>query len=182
MATIRSSSERRRAQAVASGIRAFADLGVTTAAMERIAGEVGVSSSYVFRLFGSKKAFFLACVDELETRVRVVFRGAAEHEPGDPLRAMGDGFRELVADGAVTGLWLQACALARGDAEVAARCRAVVADSLREAERLSGAPPEEAASFLADGALVMMLQSLGADLSHGSRAAVRALKVEGETS
>lgn len=178
MAATRISSDQRRAQAIASGVRVFADLGMTTTAIQRIADEVGVSSSYVFRLFGSTQAFFLACVDELETRVRGMFRAAAEHAPADPLGAMGEGFRDLVTDGVITGLWLQACALARSDEKVAARCRAVVAGALGEAERLSGAPPEEAASFLADGALVMMLQSLRVDLSHGSRSAVRNLQAD----
>ena len=81
---------------------------------------------------GSTHAFFLACVDELERRVRTVFRNAVVVGPDDPLASMGAGFRALVADGVITGLWLRACATAHGDEAVAARCRAPVAGALDE--------------------------------------------------
>jgi AcrR family transcriptional regulator len=163
-------------------MRVFADHGLTTSAMQQVADEIGVSQPYVFRLFGSKQAFFLACIDELERRVRGVFRHAAAACPSDPLPAMGDGFRELVADGVVSGLWLQACATARGDERVAARCRSVVSGVLEEAERLTEAAPNDLARFLANGALVVLLQALGVDLTGGSRAAVDSLRAEGTTS
>ncbi|WP_206439081.1 hypothetical protein [Streptomyces scabichelini] len=132
----------------------------------------------MFRLFGSKQSFFLACVDELENRVRGVFRQAAATCPSDPLQAMGEGFRELVADGVISGLWLQACATARGNEEVAARCRSLISGVLGEAERLTGAAPDDLARFLANGSLVVLLQALGTDLTGGSRAAVESLRVE----
>ena len=123
-----------------------------------------------------------AHLDELEARVRGVFRQAAATHPEGPLQAMGAGFRTLVADGVVTGVWLQACATARGDDAVAARCRALIAGVLDEAARLTGAPPDDLAAFVANGALVVMLQALGVDLAAGSRAAVDALRAEGARS
>src|SRR4051794_37169303 len=182
MGARRSTATQRRAEAVAAGMRVFADHGLTTSAMQQVADEVGVSQPYVFRLFGSKQAFFLACLDELEERVRGVFREAAVTCPRDPLRAMGDGFRELVADGIVSGLWLQACAAARRDETVAARCRSLISGVLEETERLTGAVPSDLAGFLADGVLVMLLQALGVDLTGGSRAAVESLRADGEAS
>jgi AcrR family transcriptional regulator len=172
----RSTAVRRRADAIASGMRMFADHGLTMTAIQRVADEIGVSQPYVFRLFGSKQAFFLACLDELEDRVREVFRQAAAASPDDPLPAMGDGFRGLVADGMISGLWLQACATARADEQVAERCRFLISGVLRESERLTGAAPNDLAQFLADGALVMLLQALRVDLSGGSRAAVASLR------
>lgn len=180
----RSTATHRRAEAIAAGMAAFADHGPTTSAIERVAAEIGVSQPYVFRLFGSKQTFFLACLDELETRVRDVFRRAAATSTEDPtratgaMRAMGEGFRDLVADGVITGLWLQACALARGNDEVAARCRALISGVLHESARLTGAGPADLAGFLADGALVMLLQALGVDLTGGSRTAVASLLAE----
>jgi AcrR family transcriptional regulator len=159
-------------------MRGFADHGLTTAAVQQVADEIGVSQPYVFRLFGSKQSFFLACVDELEDRVREVFRQAAATCPGDPLQAMGEGFRELVADGVISGLWLQASAIARGDEEVAARCRSLVSGLLDEAERLTGAAPDELARFLANGALVVLLQALGMDLTGGNWPVVDSLRSE----
>jgi AcrR family transcriptional regulator len=178
MSTERSTAAQRRAQAIASGMRAFADHGLTTSAIQQVAEEIGVSQPYVFRLFGSKQSFFLACLDELERRVRAVFRQAAATNPGDPLPAMGAGFRDLVADGIITGLWLQASATARGEETVAVRCRAVVAGVLDEAERLTRATPDELARFVANGALVVLLQALGVDLTGGSRAAMDSLRAD----
>ncbi|WP_020576672.1 TetR/AcrR family transcriptional regulator [Actinopolymorpha alba] len=181
MGVSRSTAAQRREQAISSGMRVIADQGLTTAAMQQVADEIGVSQPYVFRLFGSKQAFFLACLDELERRVREVFGQAAATHPRDPLKAMGGSFRELVADGVITGLWLQACATARRDERVAARCRSLVSDVLDEAERLTGTTSDDLARFLANGALVMLLQALGVDLTGGSRAAVDSLRAKEAT-
>ena len=174
----RSTATQRRAQAVAAGLRVFADHGPTTGAVQLIADEIGVSQSYVFRLFGSKQAFFSACLDEVEARVREVFRQAAQGSPEQPLPMMAAGFRELISDGVITGFWLQACAMARADEAVAARCRSLVAGVMAEAEQQTGAPLEDLARFTANGALVMMLQALGVDPTGGSRAALGSLRTE----
>jgi AcrR family transcriptional regulator len=182
MGVERGTATQRRAQAIASGVQAFADHGLTTAAIQHVADEIGVSQPYVFRLFGSKQSFFLACLDELEDRIRGVFRQAAVTNPTDPLPAMGAGFRELVADGVVSGLWLQACAIARNDEQVAQRCRSLIAGALDEAEQLTDATAEDMARFAARGALVVLLQAVGADLTQGSLAAVDSLRVHGAIS
>ena len=85
----RCTATQRRAQAIVSGMRVFADHGLTTSAMQQVADEIGVSQPYVFRLFGSKQSFFLARVDELEGYVREVFPQAAATCPSDPLQAPG---------------------------------------------------------------------------------------------
>lgn len=174
----RGTAPQRRSQAVGAGVKAIAELGLTTSAVQRVAEDIGVSQTYVFRLFGSKQALMLACLDEMEERVRAVFRDAAEADPDEPLEAMGAGFRSLVADGSLSGLWLQACAAARADAAVAARCRSFISGVLEEVDRGTGSTPEELSSFLGRGALVLQLQALGVDLSEGSRAAVEALRAE----
>jgi AcrR family transcriptional regulator len=106
-------------------LRMVADHGLTTSAMQQVADEMGVSRPYVFRLSGSKQSFVLACVDEPEGRAREVLRQAAATCPSDLLQAMGDGFQELVADGVISGLWLQACATARRNERVAVPCRSL---------------------------------------------------------
>ncbi|SDJ05276.1 TetR/AcrR family transcriptional regulator [Nonomuraea jiangxiensis] len=182
METRRGTADQRRAEAIAAGMRVFADHGLTTASIQQVADAIGVSQPYVFRLFGSKHAFFLACLDEFEGQVREVFREAAGASPGDPLPAMRAGFRELLANDALTGLWLQACATARSDEAVAERCRAVVSGVLQEAARLTDTAPESLGRALADGALVVMLQALGVDISGGSRAAIESLRAKETTS
>jgi AcrR family transcriptional regulator len=179
MTEVRGTASQRRAQAIEAGFRAFADHGLTTTAIHQVAAEMGVSQPYVFRLFGSKKAFFLACVDELEARVRTTFNDAARDAPEESIESMGAGFRTLVADGVISGLWLQACAVARNDEAVAARCRLLISRVLREAEQHTRTGPDELAAFLGRGALVVLFQALGVDLSAGSRAAVDTLRTEG---
>ncbi|NGM14316.1 TetR/AcrR family transcriptional regulator [Verrucosispora sp. CWR15] len=163
-------------------MRVFADHGLTTASIQKVADRMGVSQPYVFRLFGSKRNLFLACLDELEARIGQVLQQEAGVHPAEPLPAMRAGFRTLIADGVVTGLWLQACAAARSDEVVAAHCRALVGRVLQHAGRLSSAGPQELRGTLALGALVVMLQALGMDLSEGSQAAVDSLREAEATS
>ncbi|MER7001026.1 TetR/AcrR family transcriptional regulator [Streptomyces sp. NPDC000410] len=174
---MRSTAAQRRVEAIEAGMRVFADHGLTTTAVQRIADEIGVSQPYVFRLFGSKRAFFLACMDEMEARVREVFRQTAAASPDEPFEAMGAGFRDLIADGVISGLWVQSCAAARADEVIAARCRTFVAGLLEEVDQATGAGADALAQFLATGALVMVLQAVGANLTEGSRGAIEALRV-----
>lgn len=182
MAENHGTAEQRRAQAVAAGLEAFADHGLTTAAIQRVAQRIGVSQPYVFRLFGSKRAFFLACLDELEERVVQTFTHAAERATDEPLEEMGAGFRSLLSDGVAGGLWLQACAVARADEVVAARCRELIANVMRVTHDHTGVDTDELAAFLGRGVLVAMLQALGVDLRDGSRAAVASLREDGDAS
>ncbi|GIG68757.1 TetR/AcrR family transcriptional regulator [Phytomonospora endophytica] len=177
----RRSADHRRADAVAAGMRIIAALGPSTAAVQQVADEIGVSQPYVFRLFGGKREFFLACLDELEARVRKVFAENAAIAPGDPFITMGEGFRETVGDGVAGGLLFQALAAARHDEVIAARCRALIAGVLAEVQDSSGATAEEVADFFASGTLVLVLQAVGADLTGGSREAVARLRATEES-
>ena len=177
MATQRSTAPRRRSDAVAIAMRVIADHGATTASVQKVADGMGVSQPYVFRLFGSKQGLFLACLDEMESRIRTAMRQAAGGDP-EPLPAIRAGYRELIADGVITGLWLQACAAARADEVIAARCRAMIAAVLDEAQTLSGAGPEAVTASLARGTLVVMMQAVGMDISAGIQPALDALREE----
>lgn len=159
---------------MAEGWGAFADHGLTTAAIQQVAARIGVSQPYVFRLFGSKQAFFLACIDELPARISEMFVRTAEGAE-EPMEEMGAGFRALVSDGVISGFWLQACAAARGDDVIASRCRDVISSALQAVQENTGADADRLAAFFGRGALVMMLQTLGVDLSKGSQAAVTSL-------
>jgi hypothetical protein len=68
-------------------------------------------------------------------------------------------------------------AVARRDETVAARCRALVSGLLEQAERSTCAAPDDLARFAGQGALLVLLQPLGVDLSGGSQAAVHSLRV-----
>lgn len=178
-ATTRASADERRAQAVAAGLHAFAEFGITTAAVQAIADVIGVSQPYVFRLFGSRQKLVLACIDEMEDRIRTVFESGARAADEDALAGMGAGFRALLADGVLAGFWLQVSAAARSDAVIAERSRALYARLLALGERLTGAGPEALAAAFGRGASVVLLQPLGIDLSRGSLPAIQHLLAEG---
>ena len=157
----RSSSVDRRAAAVRAGVGAFADLGLTSAAVRRAAEAVGVSSAYLFRMFGSQRDFFLACLDHVEEELLTTLTSAAD-SAADPFAPLSAAFREFLGDGRVTGLWLQACAVARDDAEIARRCRRLLAAGLRAAAATTGASTDRLSGFLARGTLMMTLQAVAA--------------------
>lgn len=176
MAANRSTAPRRRADAVTIAMRVIADHGATTASVQKVADEMGVSQSYVFRLFGSRRGLLLACLDEMEFRIRDTMRVSADSVPGEPLPAIRAGYRGLIADGVITGLWLQACAAARSDEVIAARCRAVIAAILDETDALSSAGPEAVTAVLARATLVLTMQAVGIDISAGIDAGLGTLR------
>ncbi len=176
MATHRSTAPRRRADAVAIAMRVIADHGATTASVQKVADEMGVSQPYVFRLFGSRRGLLLACLDELESRIRDAMRESANRASDEPLPAIKAGYRALITDGVIPGLWLQACAAARSDEMIAARCRAVIATILDEADALSSAGPEAVTASLARATLVLTMQAVGMDISAGIDTALSTLR------
>lgn len=94
---IRKSAAERREQILEATISEFASRGLRGASVEDVAGRVGVSQPYVYRLFGTKKDLFLAAADLVCGRVLEAFRAAAESEPSDPLGAMGRAYAPLLA-------------------------------------------------------------------------------------
>lgn len=178
MTAHRSTAPRRRTDAIAIAMHVIADHGATTASVQKVADRMGVSQSYVFRLFGSRRGLFLACLDELESRIRDAIRSSATRDPHQPLPAMKAGYRTLIGDGVITGLWLQACAAARSDEIIAARCRAVIAAVLDEAQASAGtrAGTEAVTAALARATLVLTMQAIGMDISAGIDAALTTLR------
>jgi TetR/AcrR family transcriptional regulator len=141
--------------------------GTTTA---ELAAEAGVTEPVLYRHFPSKRALYLACMDEGWSRVRALWDEviAAEPDPSRWVTAMGRAFLESDEHRpAASHLWLQALAEGTGDAEIAEYMRAhigevhdYVADVIRRAQRAGGIPPDrdaaaEAWIFLALGLISM---------------------------
>jgi AcrR family transcriptional regulator len=103
--------------------------GTTTA---EIAREAGVTEPILYRHFGSKRALYLACLEEASARLRSNWERAIEQEP-DPaqwLGALGSVFlrlRELKS--VLMNLWVQGLVEAGDDPEIRRELRG----SLREA-------------------------------------------------
>jgi AcrR family transcriptional regulator len=160
-------------------VRLIAERGISSPVISAVAREIGVSQGYVFQLFGSKQAFLLACLEELEEMIRGAFAAtAAQGLDTDPLATLGAGFRRLLDDGTVSGLWLQASAVARSDEVVAERLRRLLSAVLDDITRLAPIDDTELADFTARGALVLLLQPIGIDFARGTEAAIAALRPE----
>jgi len=87
--TRRKSADERREDILAVAMERFAQVGYHGTSTEDIAAGAGISQPYLFRLFGTKKALFLACDERACDRVLDAFRRAAENAPGETLEALG---------------------------------------------------------------------------------------------
>jgi len=114
-------SERREA-VLAAAVTEFAARGLAGTSTEDVARRAGISQPYLFRLFPTKKALFLALVERCFRQVAAAFEAA-----GIP----SDGLVET----AVGRLGVCAMALIRPDGVLAARGSTHVADYVR---RLAG--------------------------------------------
>ncbi len=81
----RLSAAERREEILAVAISEFATTGYHGTSTEVIAERAGISQPYVFRLYGTKKELFLACVDRCFDLTIETFRAAvAEERPDHP--------------------------------------------------------------------------------------------------
>jgi AcrR family transcriptional regulator len=160
-----SADERRRSIVHAARVE-FGAAGYSAATTEAIARRVGVSQPYLFRLFATKKAIFLAtvedCFDQLEKR----FEDSGEGLSGeDALAAMGKSYNELVEDRAILQMQLQMWAAACQDEDVRAVARRRMGGLWQIVGRISGADEQRVMEFMAKGMLVNVFAAM--DLPRG---------------
>ena len=150
----RMTAEQRRAAILEVAVAEFARGGLAGTSTEAIAAGAGISQPYLFRLFGTKKHLFLACIGRCHDRLRETFTSAAEaDEGGDALQAMGKAYTELLADREMLLLQLQTYA-ACDDPEVRATASAGYAELWQLVSRLSGAPEDDVRAVFATGMLL----------------------------
>ncbi|MBE1608424.1 TetR/AcrR family transcriptional regulator [Actinopolymorpha pittospori] len=120
MSPTRMTGQQRRTQVLAVAEQEFAVAGLHGVSTETIAHRAGITQAYVFRLFGTKKQLFLACVDAAFERMRLALLAAAGDTTGiDALTAMGREYNAMLSDRTTLLLQLQGtAAAAAGDAEV----------------------------------------------------------------
>src|SRR3954469_4592804 len=152
--------DERREAVLAVAIAEFARTGLHGTSTEKIAAGAGISHPYLFRLYRTKKALFLACLDRCHERLRATFTRAAEAAgEGDRLEAMGKAYVALLADREMLLLQLQGYA-ACADGEVRATASDGYAELWQLVERLSGAPEDEVRAFFATGMLLNMAAAM----------------------
>ncbi len=127
--------------------------GTTTA---EIAREAGVTEPVLYRHFASKRALYLAVLDESWRRLRALWDAAVEGEP-DPRFWVGAMGRAYFAAGdpkvMCADLWMQALIEASDDAEIGKFIRkqmrevhGYVSDVIRRSQAAGGVLPERDAS------------------------------------
>lgn len=155
------SADQRRALVVRAAQLEFGRLGYEGASTAAIAERVGVSQPYLFRLFPSKKAIFLAAIDACWNNLEAIFaRAAGELTGAEALRAMGKAYNELLDQREQLQLQLQMWAVACHDEEIRARTRTRMNQLWAHVERLTGADHARIMQFFASGMLLNVFAAL----------------------
>src|ERR1700730_4124069 len=144
----------RRELVLEAAVAALGVHGMAGASTEDVARQAETTQPYLFRLFPTKKALFLALVERCFQRVRDAFTSAAADLTGDEaLTAMGDAYERLLNDRTLLLLQMQAYG-ACDDLEVRAATRAGFKQLWELTERLTGLPFERVVDFFAMGMLM----------------------------
>jgi AcrR family transcriptional regulator len=154
-------ADERRTAVVAVAREEFARSGYHGTSTDRIAERAGVSQPYLFRLFGTKKQLFLACVRAGFETVIGTFERAADGLSGDEaLRAMGESYMELLQDRIQLQAQMHAYAAATEDEEVRDVVRKGFGDIVAFVERVSGVDAARLSRFMAQGMLLNVVASM----------------------
>lgn len=140
---------------------AFARNGLHGTSTEDIASAAGISQPYLFRLFGTKKALFVATVERCMSETLEIFRAASRGLRGEEaLKAMGEAYQELVVSDRTRLLsQLQAYA-ACGDPDVRAAIRRGYGELFRFVEAVADVPNETIAHWFATGMLLNVIAAM----------------------
>lgn len=157
------SAAARRELAIKAAMAEFAHGGYDGTSTWTIAERVGVSQPYMFRLFPTKHALFLAAAERCFDDIENVLREAAGDLRGrDAMAAMAAAYGRLPRDEPdLLRLQLKVHAVAVRDEEVGRLGHIRWARLWRVVRDLSGAGPDEITRFLADGLLVNVLTAFG---------------------
>ena len=163
--SIRMSAEERRESVVLAAVSEFARGGYNGTSTQAIATRVGVSQPYLFRLFPSKKALFMAAVTRCLEDTIAVFEVAGEDLAGvEALDAMAEAYLGLITDREKLLMQLQVY-VSSGSEDLD--------EADREQVRLlwgrlwdtvairTGADVQEVTSFFAHGMLINTLVAMG---------------------
>jgi AcrR family transcriptional regulator len=144
----------RRELVLGVAVAEFARHGLAGTSTEEVARQAGISQPYLFRLFPTKKALFIALVERCFQRVYDTFTAAAGDLTGDEaLMAMADAYELLLEDRTMLLLQMQAYA-ACDDPEVRDLTRAGFKRLWEQVERLTGLPFQTVVDFFAIGMLM----------------------------
>jgi AcrR family transcriptional regulator len=148
------SAEERRESVLEAAVADFAARGLAGTSTEDVARSAGISQPYLFRLFPTKKALFLALVERCFQRIEAAFTEAAGERTGEEaLEAMARAYDQLLEDRTLLLLQMQVYAACE-DQDIRDAARTGFKRLWALVERLSGVPYEEVVSFFAMGMLL----------------------------
>src|SRR6266702_751427 len=151
---VRMSAEERREQVLEAALGQFAVSGMAGTSTEDVARQAGISQPYLFRLFPTKKALFLALLERCFRRVEDTFTAAAGDLTGDEaMAAMADSYTRLLDDRTLLLLQMQIYA-ACSDPEIRDVTRAAYKHLWEMVERITGLPFQTVVDFFAIGMLM----------------------------
>src|SRR6266568_8892525 len=108
---VRMPAAERRESVLEAAVAEFALRGLAGTSTEDVARRAGISQPYLFRLFPTKKALFLALIERCFERVEETFTTAAADRTGEEAReAMGAAYAQLLEDRTLLLLQLQSYA------------------------------------------------------------------------
>lgn len=162
----RSTADARRTSVMSQAVTVFARTGYHATPVTDVADAAKISPAYVFRLFDSKLALFVAALEHCFARVLGALEEGASaadaDDPADVLAAMGDAYARLIADRDL--LMLQVHALSAGDVpEIREALQQGCARVVTFAKARSGAPDEAVQQFMAYGQLCHLIVAAGLD-------------------
>jgi AcrR family transcriptional regulator len=165
----------RRRLLVDAAITEFGQHGFAGTTTDAIARRAGISQPYVVRLFGTKKALFLAAIDRCFELVVELFReAAAGAPPGEALSAMGMAYVGELEHRERLLFQLQSYA-ASADPEVRDLVRRHYGELWDEVGQLSGADGAALQAFFATGMLLTVGVAIGVPELTGTDAWARDL-------
>ena len=147
-------AEQRRELVLGEAMAAFAAHGYAGTSTEEVARRAGISQPYLFRLFPTKKALFLALVERCFRRVRDEFAAAAGELTGEEaMMAMADAYEALLDDRILLLMQMQAYAACE-DPEIRDVTRTGFRKLWEQIERITGLPYQTVVDFFAVGMLM----------------------------
>ena len=157
----RQTAEVRRQAVIDAAIVAFARRGLHGTSTDEIAQAAGISQPYLFRLFGTKKALFIATVERCMTETLELFRVAAGDLRGaEALQAMGQAYTAMVVSDRIRLLSQMQAYAACDDDEIRAAMRRGYGALHLYVETVSGLPPQAVSSWFAHGMLLNVVAAM----------------------
>jgi len=165
------SADERRQSAIRAALAEFARGGLEGTSTEVIARRVGVSQPYLFRLFPSKRALFLAAARHCFESFTLIMTEAAEGRTGqDAILAMGVAYRQVLdKEPELLQFQLQVQAAALVDTEIRHLAHDLWAELWRTITVVSGEDPADVTRFIAVGMLLNVLTAYGVPYEPGER-------------